>query len=208
MKRRSLILSSATLVALPFLGRAAGAKERANPMPDALRKALERDPTAPVLGNPQGDVTLVEFFDYNCQYCHKMVGTVQQLIGSDNNLRITFREWPVFGSDSEAAARASLASLQQGKYWQMHTGLFNQRGRATEVSAMRVARQIGLDTDKLTRDMQSKQVSDHIATSFELADHMGLEGTPFFIAGDEGTFGAHSIQEMRALIRRARELDA
>ena len=125
MQRRSLILAGASMMVLPALGNnvfAAGA--RSNPMPEELRKSLERDPTSPVLGNPNGDITLTEFFDYNCPFCRKMVDPLHRLISSDNQLRVVFREWPVFGADSEFAARASLASLQQRKYWPFHTALF------------------------------------------------------------------------------------
>lgn len=116
MQRRNLVLAGASLLALPVLTQSALAQDRGNPMPADLRKALERDPTAPVLGNPEGDVTLTEFFDYNCPFCRKMVEPMHRLIASDKSLRVVFREWPVFGEDSDFAARASLASLQQGRY--------------------------------------------------------------------------------------------
>ena len=202
MQRRAFILSAAGLLALPALGRAA---PRENPMPEELRKALERDPTAPVLGNPQGDITLTEFFDYNCPFCRKMVEPMHRLISSDPNLRVVFREWPVFGEDSEFAARASLASLQQGRYWQFHTALFRTRGRVTEEAAMRAAREVGLDTGRLERDMAAEQVERHITMSGMLAEHMGLMGTPTFVAGDEGAFGQYSLDDLRGLVQRARK---
>lgn len=205
MQRRNIILAGASLLSLPILGRSALAQERGNPMPDDLRKALERDPTAPVLGNPQGDITLTEFFDYNCPFCRKMVEPMHRLISSDPNLRVVFREWPVFGQDSEFAARASLASLQQGRYWQMHTALFRTRGRVTEEAAMRAAREVGLDTGRLERDMAAEQVERHISISRMLAEHMGLVGTPTFVAGDEGAFGQYSLDELRGLVQRARK---
>lgn len=202
MQRRAFILSAAGLLALPAIGRAA---PRDNPMPEELRKALERDPTAPVLGNPQGDITLTEFFDYNCPFCRKMVDPIHRLIASDPQLRVVFREWPVFGADSDYAARASLASLQQGKYWQFHAALFRTRGRVTEAATMRAAREIGLDIARLERDMQSEPVERHITNSHLLAEHMGLVGTPTFVAGDEGAFGEYSLADLRGLVQRARE---
>nr|WP_010394293.1 DsbA family protein [Paracoccus sp. TRP] len=206
MQRRNLILAGASLLSLPVLGRPALAKKtRENPMPEDLRKALERDPTSPVLGNPQGDITLTEFFDYNCPFCRKMVDPMHRLITSDKNLRVVFREWPVFGEDSEFAARASLASLQQGKYWQMHTALFRTKGRVTEVATMRAAREVGLDIARLERDMAAEQIERHISMSHMLAEHMGLVGTPTFVAGDEGAFGQYSLADLRGLVERARE---
>ncbi|MFC3839437.1 DsbA family protein [Paracoccus rhizosphaerae] len=174
-------------------------------MPEELRQVLEHDPTAPVLGNPNGDVTLTEFFDYNCPFCRKMVDPIHRLILSDPNLRVVFHEWPVFGADSEAAARASLASLQQGRYWQMHRAMFAIRGRAGADTALQAAKEAGLDLARLQQDMQAEQVERHITNSFLLGDHMGLMGTPSFIAGDEGAFGEYSLDDMRALIGRARE---
>ncbi|MBU3029177.1 DsbA family protein [Paracoccus marinaquae] len=203
--RRHLLISSAALgaaTALPALGQSAN---RPNPMPEELREALERDPNAPVLGNPRGDITLVEFFDYNCPFCKKMVGPMQQLISSDPQLRVVYREWPVFGADSEFAARASLASLDQGKYWQFHASLLGMKGRAVEATVMRSAREVGLDEARLRKDMQAARIDEHIQTSFALADHMGLMGTPTFIAGDEGAFGEMSLKEMQGLITRARD---
>ena len=206
MQRRTFIRAGAALLALPTLGQFAQAQEAgSNPMPAELRKALERDPTAPVLGNPNGDVTLTEFFDYNCPFCRKMVEPLHQLIQSDKQLRVVFREWPVFGDDSDYAARVSLASLKQGKYWQLHTAMFRTRGRVTEAAALRAAREVGLDMAQLERDMAAPEVDKHINSSHMLADHMGLVGTPTFIAGDEGAFGEYSLSDMRELVQRARE---
>lgn len=201
--RRRILISTAALgvtAALP-----AFAQDRQNPMPEELRKALERSPNAPVLGNPDGDVTLTEFFDYNCQFCKKMVSRVQQLIASDPQLRVVYREWPVFGEGSEFAARASLASLDRGKYWQMHAAMLTMKDRAVEATVMRTARKVGLDEAKLRRDMEAQHITDHIQLSFALADHMGLMGTPTFIAGDEGVFGEMSLAELQELVARARE---
>lgn len=203
--RRQTLALGAVLIAAPTLAVAQTAN-RPNPMPEALRKALERDPNAPVLGNPRGDITLTEFFDYNCPFCKKIMPKMQQLISADPGLRVVFREWPVFGEGSDFAARAALAALAQGKYWQMHSGLMQMRDRAAEPSVMRVARKLGLDEAKLRADMQSDRVSSHIATSFELADHMSLAGTPTLIAGDDAVFGDQSLDDIQALIAKARKM--
>lgn len=200
---RRLVLTGAAAcgigAALPL--RAA---DRPNPMPDELRKALERDPTAPVLGNQEGDITLSVFFDYNCPHCRKMLGPLSELISSDPQLRVVYREWPVFGEGSDFAARASLASLETGKYWQFHTGLMALKGRAEEASVLRVARQLGLDQAALRRGMEAEPVTRHIGLSFQLAEHMGLMGTPTFIAGDEAVFGEQSRAALAALVARGR----
>lgn len=180
------------------------ARAQDNPMPPELRDAIERQPFSPVLGNSKGDVTLTEFFDYNCPHCRTSVPVIRKLIGDDPHLRVVLREWPVFGEGSEFCARASLASLKQGKYWQFHSGLMAIRGRAEEASAMRVAQEVGLDPAKLQSDMGSANVEDHIAQSMALGDHMGLMGTPTFIAGNDALFGKRSGFELRDLVARAR----
>lgn len=180
------------------------ARAQDNPMPPELRDAIERQPFSPVLGNSKGDVTLTEFFDYNCPHCRTSVPVIRKLIGDDPHLRVVLREWPVFGESSEFCARASLASVKQGKYWQFHSGLMAIRGRAEEASAMRVAQEVGLDLAKLRRDMRSADVEGHIAQSMALGDHMGLMGTPTFIAGNDALFGKRSGFELRDLVARAR----
>ena len=200
--RRATIALLAAAAASPALGQGA---DRPNPMPAELREALERDRNAVVLGNPDGNVTLTEFFDYNCPFCKKLVPAMQRLIGSDPQLRVVFREWPVFGEGSDFAARAALAAREQGKYWQVHAGLMAMKDRAAEPSVMRVVRRLGLDEAKLREAMQSDPVEDHIARSFMLADHMSLIGTPTLIAGDEALFGDQSFDDLTALVARARK---
>lgn len=200
--RRSLLLAAgASLLAAPALAQA----PRSNPMPEELRAALERDPTAPVLGNSQGNITLTEFFDYNCPHCRTMMPLIQRIVGEDPQLRVVLREWPIFGAGSEHAARASLASLSQGRYWQLHSALLRQRGRVDQASVTRAVQAAGLDAARLAEDMQSDRVERHITTSHLLADHMGLAGTPTFICGDEAAFGAMSFAELQALVARGRQ---
>lgn len=200
--RRATLALLAAAAASPALGQGA---DRPNPMPAELREALERDRNAVVLGNPDGNVTLTEFFDYNCPFCKKLVPAMQRLIGADPQLRVVFREWPVFGEGSDFAARAALAAREQGKYWQVHAGLMAMKDRAAEPSVMRVVRRLGLDEAKLREAMQSDPVEDHIARSFMLADHMSLIGTPTLIAGDEALFGDQSFEDLTALVARARK---
>lgn len=176
-----------------------------NPMPEELRRVLERNPAAPVLGNPQGDVTLTEFFDYNCPFCRTNMTDVQRLIGEDPKLRVVFREWPVFGEGSMFAAKASLASLQQGKYWQFHEALMTMKGRAEEATVLRAARQAGLDVDRLRVDMEKREILDQIYETMDLADTMMLTGTPTFIAGHEASFGKLNLADLKLLVATARK---
>ncbi|MDQ2067954.1 DsbA family protein [Xinfangfangia sp. CPCC 101601] len=200
LTRRNLLLtaSAAGLVAAtPVLAND-------NEMPAELREAIERQPFSPVLGNPKGDVTLTEFFDYNCPICREVPPLLQKLIAGDKNLRIVLREWPVLRPSSEELARVSLASLKQKKYWQMHHGLLSAKRGLNIDAALRIAGDLGLDTAQLKRDMNSDDVSGHIWQSMDLGDHMGLSGTPTFIAGNDGRFGRQSLAELQQLIAIAR----
>lgn len=197
--RRFLLASAGAFAAMP-----AFAQDRPNPMPEELRQALERDPTAPVLGNPDGNITLTEFFDYNCPHCKTMLPLMSELVRSDPQLRVVLREWPVFGPGSEFAARASLATLPTGNYWRLHAALLGMRARAEEATVMRVVRDLGLDEAAIRTGMQADTVERHITYSHLLGDHMGLMGTPSFICGDEAAFGAMTLEKLRALVERGR----
>ena len=149
------------------------------------REMLERDPNAPVLGNPDGDVTVVEFFDYNCPYCKRAMPEVDALLAEDGNIRLVLREWPILSEGSAFAARAALASRQQGKYTELHNALMGMRGKVEEQTVLRIAGEIGLDVEKLKVDMQAPEVEEHIATSVRLAEALGFNGTPSFVVGDD-----------------------
>lgn len=200
LNRRHLILG--TLAA--SLLRPSASLAQDNPMPEELRQAIERQPFSPVLGNPKGNITLTEFFDYNCPICRTVPPLLQALISQDKQLRIVLREWPVIRPDSEVLARISLATLKQGKYWQFHHQMLSEQGRRGEKAAMATAETLGLDMAKLKRDMDGSDVSGHISQSMDLGDHMGLTGTPTFIAGHTGAFGRQSLDELKALVATAR----
>ncbi len=189
------------LAPLPLLAQT----EHPNPMPAELRKVLEQNPALPVLGNPKGDITLTEFFDYNCPYCRTNMADVQRLIADDPKLRVVFREWPVFGEGSMFAAKAALASLQQGKYWPFHEALMTMKGRAEEATVLRAARQAGLDVDRLRVDMEKREILDQIYETMDLADTMMLTGTPTFIAGHEASFGKLNLADLKQLVATARK---
>ena len=171
---------------------------------NTVRLELENDPGSPNLGNPEGDITVVEFFDYNCPYCRQAGKTVQELIGSDPNVRIIFQEWPVLGEGSMFAARAALASRAQGKYEEFHWTLMNGEGRATEASILKVARDLGLDIVKLLADMESPAVEIHLERSNDLARSLGFTGTPAFIVGDQTVPGMISLEKIEKLIADVR----
>lgn len=204
LNRRSALQLGIGAAGAMALGLPALAAEE-NPMPAELRKSLEHSPLTPVLGNPKGDITLTEFFDYNCPFCRKSVPDIHRLITEDKNLRVVFWEWAVFGEGSVIATQISLASLKQGKYWQFHSTLMGISGKANEKTAMEAARKVGLDEARLRKDMESAEVVDHMDQAMALAEHMGLVGTPTFIAGNEGLFGKQSYKDLTGLLGRARK---
>ncbi|ABV95138.1 thiol:disulfide interchange protein DsbA [Dinoroseobacter shibae DFL 12 = DSM 16493] len=148
------------------------------------RDLLERDENAPVLGNPDGDVTVIEFFDYNCPYCRRAKPTIEGLIAADPNVRVVFREFPILGDDSVLAARAALAARAQGMYEEFHWALMALSGRINEAQIMQTADDLGLDVAQLEADMQSDAVTMHIETSLSLAQSLGISGTPSFVVGE------------------------
>lgn len=164
------------------------------------RELLERDPNAPVLGNPDGDVTVVEFFDYNCPYCKRAMAEVQGLLAADPNVRLVYREWPILGEGSVFAAKAALAAREQGKYEEFHWALMGMQGRAEEASVLRVAEEIGLDVERLRADMDAPEIEEHIATSMRLTQALGFNGTPSFVIGDNLIPGFVEEEQLRSAV--------
>jgi protein-disulfide isomerase len=171
------------------------------------RDALERDPNAPVMGAAEGDVTVVEFFDYNCPYCRRAAPELEALIEADEGVRVVMREWPILGEGSEFAARAALASRGQGLYEPFHWALMELSGRAEEDTVIEAAREVGLDVDRLRVDMEASEVEEHIALSMELAEGLGFSGTPSFVVGDALVPGLVPREDLEDLIAEAREAE-
>ncbi|MCT9000273.1 DsbA family protein [Chelativorans intermedius] len=163
------------------------------------------DSTAPVAGNPDGDVVLVEFFDYNCPYCRKATSDIRQAIEDDPNLKLVFKEWPILGPGSEFAARAALASLKQGKYDAFHHALMGFPGRIGENSTLTIAGDVGLDVEQLKRDMQDPAIAAAIERNRALADDLRITGTPTFVVGDEIIRGLVDLATLKRFIADARQ---
>ncbi|MEL6374726.1 MAG: DsbA family protein [Pseudomonadota bacterium] len=157
-------------------------KQNAN---EIFRKA-----SSPVAGDKQGDVTIVEFFDYNCGYCKRAFTDLAAYMKTDSKVRVVFKELPILSRGSEEAARVALAAGLQGKYWEVHRDLLNLRGRAGMASALRIAQRHGLDMAKLRKDLTNPVVEKEIADTRALAQRMGINGTPHFLVGDRAIAGA------------------
>jgi protein-disulfide isomerase len=165
-------------------------EEKTKAMVAENAKEIYRHPDAAVAGNPDGDITVVEFFDYNCGYCKRGFPSVAKLIENDKNVRVVFKELPIISDASEPVSRIALASKLQGKYWEMHTALITHKGTTTEAVAMKAAEKLGLDIAKLKADMNSDAVKGELNRVKELAQKMGINGTPHFLVGDRSVGGA------------------
>ncbi|WP_295556479.1 DsbA family protein [uncultured Hyphomicrobium sp.] len=164
--------------------------ERTKKMVAEHAKEIYRAPNAPVAGNPDGDITVVEFFDYNCGYCKRGFAEVAKLVEQDKNVRVVFKEFPILTEGSEQAARVALASRMQGKYWEVHRDLIQTKGAVNEAVALKVAEKHGLDMVKLRVDMASPEVKAEIDRVKDLANKLGINGTPHFLVGDKAIGGA------------------
>ena len=166
---------------------------RAETMKKALSELaplLFRSPTAPVVGNAKGDVTIVEFFDYNCGYCKRALGDVARLIDSDKKIKVVFKELPIFGKDSEGAARVAIAARKQNKYWEVHQALLERKGKADEAAALEIAQAASINMDQLRKDMVSAETKKELDDVKKIAEKMGIQGTPHFFVADRVIPGA------------------
>ncbi len=144
-------------------------------------KELFNLPGSPVIGNPKGNVTLVEFFDYQCDVCQRMSPTVDALIAKNPQLRVVFKQWPIFGETSNFAAKAALASVKQGKFTAFYQGLITAKGRLDQGRILSIALKAGLNTDTLKKDMEDPALQKELDNNLKLAEAMRLVGTPAFI---------------------------
>lgn len=172
----------------------------------ANRDALERNPTSPVAGNPQGDVTIVEFFDYRCGYCKKALPAVQELLKTDKNVRMVFKEFPILGPDSVIAARTALAvwKIAPAKYLPFHLALMESRGELSEGRVLEIAKKVGLDPEKLEAAKADPEIDAAIERNHELARTLQINGTPAFVAGGRLVPGALDATTLREMVGTAR----
>jgi protein-disulfide isomerase len=166
---------------------------------------LLNDPNSPVSGNLDGDVTVVEFFDYRCGYCKRVAGAVSQLQKDDPNVRVVYKDFPILGEASELAARAALASKTQGKHLAFHEALLASKSELTQETIFAIAKQVGLDPDQLNKGMQDPTIRTIIEHNRALARELGINGTPGFIVGTELVPGALELKDLKNLVRQVRQ---
>lgn len=187
------------------------ARQRANEKTEAQNvlqaraDEIFRDTASPTGGNPNGDVTLVEFFDYNCPYCRGMAPLMTKAEEDDPQLRVVYKEFPILGPGSTFAARAALAAHRQGKYVAFHRALYQARGTVDPSRTMEVAARVGLDVERLRADMEDRAIQAAIDKNLALAQALRINGTPGFVIGDQILRGATDLKTLQGWIRAARE---
>ena len=168
-----------------YAGKQKADAERALDQAVAARaNALVTGPGSQVLGNPQGDVTIIEFFDYTCPFCKAAEPRLQQLLKDDRNVKLAVIEFPILTPVSIIAAKVSLASVRQGKYASFHQAVLGFRGQLTEDAIFDVAKEVGLDVERLRRDMNAPEIADAIIGNFNQARALRVTTTPTFIIGN------------------------
>ena len=205
----ALCLSAGILFAFSTLPRAwAGAVETPPPAADqvvtAHQQALQSDPASPVIGDPKGDVTIVEFFDYACSYCKAIQPRLEQALAADRHVRLVLKEFPILTPESMVAARASLASMHQHRYRQFHEALMAYHGQWNEEAIFSTARSVGLDMARLRRDMASQSIDSELLANFNLARALRIFQTPGFIVGTHILTGPSAQIDFPAVISAAR----
>jgi protein-disulfide isomerase len=159
----------------------------------------------PMMGNSDGDVTIVEFFDYNCGYCKKAFSDIMKLVEKDKNVRVVLQDLPILSPTSQKMAELSLAAQKQGKYFEMHKALMEYRGSQSDEAFLKLAEDIGLDVEQLKKDAASAEVQASIAEIRKISQALGVRGTPGFIIGNQiypGYIGETALEDA---IKQARE---
>ena len=177
---------------------------------DGLKKnkdALYNNPNDPSIGDAKtADFTIVEFFDYHCGYCKQMLPTITKIHNEDPKVRIIFKEFPILSQDSELASRAALAvnRIAKDKYFDFHSRLMTTQGKFDEKVIMDIAKKAGINTDKLKAEMGKKEISDILEANRQLAQELGITGTPSIIIGDAILPGAVPYEALKGLIAQTR----
>ncbi|PPR58208.1 MAG: hypothetical protein CFH10_02061 [Alphaproteobacteria bacterium MarineAlpha4_Bin2] len=184
--------------------REAEDKDRAQAAIASKNAALVAHPMTPFSGNAAGDVTIVEFFDYQCGYCKSAMTALIGLLRSDNNVRVVWKELPILGNASRFAARAAMAAKKQNKYLDYHIAIMGLRGRLTEQNVMSTAKSVGINVKRLRRDMRDPKIETYLDETQQLATTLGIRGTPAFVIGDTLFPGALDEATIKKIIGKIR----
>lgn len=168
------------------------------------REELEHDPTSPVLGNPNGDVTVVEFFDYRCPYCKASAPIIADLLAQDKKVRLVLKDFPILGKESVFASRVALVAQKHGKYAEFHKAMFALKTPVDDNATLEVAKSVGLDPAQVKKEMEASDIDATLKHNYELAKAIGAEGTPAFVIGDTKSPGALTLDGFKTQIAAAR----
>lgn len=173
---------------------------------EANSKAIFSSPDDIILGNPKGNVTVVEFFDYNCGYCKRALSDMETILSEDKDIRFILKEFPILGPDSMAAHRVANAVrlVAPDKYPEFHKELLGGQTRATEATALSVAAKLGIDEKAIRKSMSDSPNDKQVRATYELANNLGVTGTPFYVVGNEAVFGAVGHEELTTKIANIR----
>ena len=189
--------------------QAVAESEKARTAIKTYSEAIFNSPRQVTLGNPQGDVTFVEFFDYNCGYCKRALTDMVELMGKDPKLKVVLKEFPVLGPSSVDAAQVAVAVRMQDKtgkkYLEFHQKLLTGRGQVDKAKALATAKEIGLDMARLDKDLKSDEVAKTLEESMKLAEALGLNGTPSYVIGNDVVIGAVGLATLSQKIQAARQ---
>ena len=167
-----------------------------------LKESLMKDNNF-FLGNPKGKKVIVEFFDYNCGYCKKSLDAVTELLRTEYDLKISFRDYPILSPSSRVAAKAALASREQGKYFKFHSALMSVQGNLNKDMIFSIAMNLNIDIDKLKKDMKKIEVEEIIEQNESLARKLNIRGTPTFIIDGKIYAGALELNKLREIINKS-----
>lgn len=171
---------------------------------DSLGPSLARAAGDPVAGNPDGDVTVVEFYDLRCPYCRRMAPVTAALLKADPKLRWVYKDIPILGPGSVLGAKAVLAAQRQGGYQRLHDAVMSGGPNITEESLRGAAGRLGLDWERLQRDMNDPSIQQRIETNLDIAHRLGVDGTPVYVVGGKMLPGAVDVAELQEAVAAAR----
>lgn len=190
--------------ALALASRPASAHDDDKVLTEAL---VLRDPDVPVIGNPDGDISIVEWYDYNCPYCRKIAPELRQVVEDDGKVRLVLKDWPILGEVSKVAARLSLAARYQDKYLPVHEALIGVASRLTEARVRELMAGAGVDMERLDKDLaaNAKSIDALLARNNEQAMAFEFRGTPSFIVGKFRVPGVLTMAQFEQVIADARK---
>ncbi len=171
----------------------------------AFEAQLLHDDDSPIAGNPNGDVTIVEFMDYQCGYCKRAYAVVKSTAAADGKIKIIYNDLPILGGASSIAAYAALAAARQNKYLALHNALMEFRGPLDRARILNTAASVGIDVPQLEKDMEAPEITHIIERNMALANALGVRGTPTFVIGNQFVPGAIDSDTLKKLIANARK---